>query len=336
MNILVTGGSGFLGGHIARRLHALGHQVTALGRRSHPDLSPGIDFIKADLGDREAVISACRGRDAVFHAGALTGIWGPRDVFHRTNVEGTDHVIAGCLEHGAGQLIYTSSPSVVYDRRDLENGNESLPYARRFLCDYPRTKAMAERRVLAANGRGGLQTLVLRPHLIWGPGDPHLVPRIIERARQGKLVRVGEGVNRVDIIYIDNAVEGHVQALEVLKQPDNRVAGQVYFLSDGEPVVLWDWINALLKAVDVPPVTRSISYQNGKRLGAVLEAVHRMFGLAGEPRMTRFLASQLATSHYFDISKARRELNYRPVVEPQEGLRRLVQWWKARPIKSFD
>ena len=332
MNILVTGGSGFLGGHIARRLHALGHTVTAVGRRKNPDLPEGVVFLRMDLADREGVIEACRGRDAVFHTGALTGIWGDRDTFYRTNVEGTENVIAGCLQHGVSQLIHTSSPSVVYDRIDIENGNEDLPYARRYLCDYPKTKALAERRVLEANGQNGLSTVILRPHLIWGPGDPHLVPRIIERARQGRLVRVGEGKNRVDIIYIDNAVEGHVKALERLSAGE-PVGGRIYFLSDGQPVVLWDWIDDLLQAVGELPVTRSISYRNGRRLGALLECVHRLLGLKAEPRMTRFLASQLATSHYFDITRAWRELRYEPVVSPEEGMRRLVTWWKARPSR---
>ncbi|MGP0564772.1 MULTISPECIES: NAD-dependent epimerase/dehydratase family protein [unclassified Nitrospina] len=332
MNILVTGGSGFLGGYIARRLHALGHAVTALGRRDDPDLPEGIDFLQVDLADRKAMADACRGRDAVFHSGALTGIWGDRETFYRTNVEGTENVIAACLQHGVSKLIHTSSPSVVYDGIGIENGTEDLPYARRYLCDYPKTKALAEQRVLEANGQHGLATVILRPHLIWGPGDPHLVPRIIERARQGKLVRVGEGKNKVDIIYIDNAVEGHIKALQALSVA-KPVGGRVYFLSDGEPVLLWAWINELLQAVGVKPVTRSISYRNGKRLGALLESVHRLFGLKSEPRMTRFLASQLATSHCFDISRARRELNYEPVVSPEEGMERLVTSWKARPLR---
>lgn len=330
MNLLVTGGTGFLGSRIACRLHELGHRVTALGRRANPGLPEGIELLKADLEDRAAIIDACRGRDAVFHVGALTGIWGNRDAFHRINVGGTEHVIEGCLRHGVPWLVHTSSPSVVFDQHNLENADESLPYARRFLCEYPRTKAIAERRVLEANGRGCLRTIALRPHLIWGPGDPHLVPRILERARAGKLVRIGRGGNKVDLIYIDNAVEGHIRAMEAL-MAERPVAGRPYFLSDGHPVVLWQWINDLLAAMDIQPVRRSISRQTGRRLGALLETVHRAFGLEGEPRMTRFLAEQLATSHYFDISRARRDLCYEPVVTPEEGFQRLINWLKARP-----
>ena len=167
-------------------------------------------------------------------------------------------------------------------------------------------------------------TVSLRPHLIWGPGDPHLIPRIIERAKKGQLVRVGEGTNRVDIIYIDNAVEGHIRAWQAL-EPGSPVAGQCYFLSDGEPVVLWDWINQLLASLGINPVTKSISYGMAKKLGWILEGVYRVFGLAGEPRMTRFLAGQLATSHYFDISRARRDFNYEVRVSPEEGMKRLLK-----------
>jgi len=330
MNILVTGGGGFLGRHIALRLHDAGHTVTILGRKRYEGLPETLNQIQADLRDAPAIENACAGMNAVFHAGAMTGIWGNSQDFQDINVGGTQNVLKACLQYGISRLVYTSSPSVVYDRADLQNADESLPYARRWLCDYPKTKAVAEKVVLDANGQEGLLTTALRPHLIWGPGDPHLVPRIVERARRGQLVRVGDGSNRVDIIYIDNAVEGHVRAFEALED-GSAVAGKVYFLSDGEPVVLWDWINELLQKLDIPPVTRSISYQNAKCLGHLLEGIYRAFGLTGEPRMTRFLASQLATSHYFDISAAQRDFNYRPIVSPQEGMDRLIRSLKTPP-----
>ena len=330
MNILVTGGGGFLGRHIAVRLHDSGHAVTVLGRRPYPNLPETLNQIQADLRDAPAAHQACAGQDTVFHAGAMTGIWGERRDFYDINVGGTRNILDGCREHGVSRLVYTSSPSVVYDGKDLENADESLPYARKWLCDYPKTKAVAEKMVLDANGHNGLLTVVLRPHLVWGPGDPHLIPRIVERARQGRLMRVGDGKNRVDIIYIDNAVEGHIRAFEAL-QPGSAVAGKVYFLSDGEPVLLWDWINELLKALNIRPVTRSISYQNGKCLGLLLEGVYRLLGLSGEPRMTRFLASQLATTHYFNISAAQRDFNYRPIVNPQEGMERLIRSLQSPP-----
>ena len=329
MNVLVTGGGGFLGSHLACRLLAMGHFVSVLGRHRYPNLPPKIIQLQADLCDPKAISKACQGQDSVFHAGALPGIWGTKKDFYQTNVDGTRHVIDGCLQHGVQKLVFTSSPSVVYSQTDMENVDESTPYPSHYLSDYPKTKALAEQMVVAANGQQDLMTVSLRPHLIWGPGDPHLVPRIIERAKRGQLMRVGEGTNRVDIVYIDNAVDGHIRAWQALK-PGSPVAGQCYFLSDGQPVVLWDWINQLLTSLGIAPVTKSISYGMAKNLGWILEGVYRLFGLAGEPRMTRFLAGQLATSHYFDISRARRDFNYEVMVSPEEGMKRLLKSLEVR------
>lgn len=330
MNVLVTGGGGFLGGAIARRLLELGHRVSVLGRRRYPDLPDKITAIQADLRDFQAVSEACRGMDSVFHAGALAGIWGKKSDFFQINVDGTRHVIDGCLANGVRKLVFTSSPSVIFNQSDMENVDETVPYPSQYLSDYPRTKALAEQEVLAANGRQELLTVSLRPHLIWGPGDPHLVPRIIQRARAFKLVRVGEGTNRVDMIYIDNAVEGHIRAWQAL-EPGSPVAGQCYFLSDGEPVVLWDWINRLLVSLKIDPVTKSISYATARKIGWILEGVYRVFSLPGEPRMTRFLAAQLAASHFFNASRARRDFNYQAVVSPEEGMKRLLNSLQAPP-----
>jgi len=329
MNVLVTGGGGFLGSHLACRLHEMDHRVSILGRRRYSNLPESIIQHQADLCDSRAVSEACREQDSVFHAGALPGVWGTKKDFYQTNVYGTRHVIEGCLEHGVRKLVFTSSPSVIYNQADMENVDESAPYPSHYLSDYPKTKALAEQEVIAANGKQGLLTVSLRPHLIWGPGDPHLVPRIIDRAKKGQLIRVGEGTNRVDIIYIDNAVEGHIRAWQALES-GSPVAGQCYFLSDAEPVVLWDWINQLLASLGINPVTKSISYGLAKNLGGLLEIVYRVFGLSGEPRMTRFLAGQLATSHYFDISRARRDFNYEVMVTPEEGMKRLLKSLEVR------
>ena len=329
-NVLVTGGGGFLGGHLARRLQALGHRVTILGRRQYSDLPEGIRALQCDLADAVSVADACRGQDSVFHSGALTGIWGKREDFYRTNVTGTQNVIEGCMNHRVRKLVFTSSPSVVFGQHDLENADESTPYPANYLSDYPETKARAEQMVQAANGRGGLLTVSLRPHLIWGPGDPHLVPRIIERARNQQLVRVGKGTNRVDIIYIDNAVEGHIQAWQALEE-GSPLAGSAYFISDGEPVILWEWINRLLAELGIPPVRKKISYAGARVIGTALEIIYNLLGKTQEPRMTRFLAAQLATSHYFDISRARRDFNYHPVVSPEEGMKRLLNRLQVRP-----
>lgn len=324
MKTLVTGGGGFLGSHIAKRLCERGDNVCVLGRKKYSFLPSSIESIQVDLRDREGVAKACQNMDAVFHVGAMTGIWGKKNDFHEINVNGTKHIIEGCQKYGVKKLIYTSSPSVVFNHESLENADESLPYADSYYCEYANSKAIAERLIVGSNGLNGLHTVSLRPHLIWGPGDPHLVPRIIDSAKKKRLLQVGDGKNRVDIIYIDNAVEGHILACDSL-DPGSDVAGKCYFLNDGEPVLLWDWINNLLGRLGVPTVQKSISFSKAKTIGGLLELVYKVFRLPGEPRMTRFMAEQLATSHFFDISRASRDLNYKPIVSMEEGLNRLVK-----------
>ena len=325
MRALVTGGGGFLGSRIANMLRDRDDEVTVLGRRTYPHLEErGITCVQADLRDGASVTQACRGMDVIFHAGALAGIWGRRKDFQETNVTGTQNVIDACRTHAVSKLVFTSSPSVVFGKDALCGVNESQPYPIRYLADYPATKAEAEKAVLRANGPN-LATVSLRPHLIWGPGDPHLIPRVIERARQGKLMQVGDGKNLVDITYIDNAADAHLRAADRLEF-GAVCAGRAYFLSQGEPVVLWDWLGEILRGIGVSPVKRSLSYPKAYCIGAILEACHRMLGSSHEPQMTRFLASQLAKSHYFDISAARRDLGYEASISTKLGMERLIGW----------
>lgn len=268
--------------------------------------------------------------DAVFHVAAKAGVWGAARDFESINVDGTRNVVAACRAQGVPKLVYTSSPSVVFGRDDLCGVNESQPYPSRYLAAYPRTKAVAERMVLEANDPK-LATVALRPHLIWGPGDPHLIPRVIDRARRGKLRQVGDGKNLVDITYIDNAAEAHVLAADALTTA-SACAGRAYFISQGEPVALWQWLNQLLDAVGAPKVTKRMSVGAASVLGGVLERAYTLLRLPGEPIMTRFVANQLAKSHYFDISAARRDFGYAPRVSLTEGMSRLVGWLRQFPV----
>jgi nucleoside-diphosphate-sugar epimerase len=325
MKVLITGGGGFLGSHLARRLFGRGDDVTVLGRSTYPQFDKSIHCIQVDIRDRDALTRALKGQAVVFHTVAIPGIWGDYNDFYQTNVVGTDNVIAACRAQNVKKLIYTSSPSVVFGQEDLEGVDESVPYPKTYLCHYPKTKAMAEQQVMQADGNA-LATVCLRPHLIWGPGDPHLVPRLIERARRNKLIRVGDGTNRVDMIYIDNAVEAHVQACDRL-EPEGNVAGNCYFVSDGKPVVLWNWIDDVLKKLGLPPAEHSVSFKTATLLGALLEGIYGLLRVKKEPPMTRFLAAQLATSHYFNISRAQRDFGYNPVVSSEEGMDRLVEYF---------
>jgi nucleoside-diphosphate-sugar epimerase len=321
--ILVTGGGGFLGSAIVRRLLARGDRVASFARHPKPELMAlGVDQLQGDLADPAAVDAACRGREVVFHTAARAGVWGPYADYHRTNVIGTANVIAACRRQGVGALVHTSSPSVVFHGGDMEGVDESAPYPGRYHAAYPRTKALAERLVIRA-AREGLSAIILRPHLIWGPGDPHLVSRILARA--GRLRRVGGGRNRVDTIYIDNAAEAHLLAADRLAA-DPGLSGRVYFISQGAPIPLWEMIDAILAAGGKPPVRRKIPAGLAVLSGALLEGVYRLLGISREPPMTRFVARELATAHWFDISAARRDLGYAPRVSTAEGLERLAAW----------
>ena len=325
--ILVTGGGGFLGGAIVRRLVERGDRVTSFSRHPHPELSAlGVAQLQGDLADPAAVDAACRGREVVFHTAARAGVWGPYADYHRPNVIGTTNVIAACRRQGVGALVHTSSPSVVFHGGDMEGVDESVPYPANYHAAYPHTKALAERLVIRA-ARKGLAAIILRPHLIWGPGDPHLVPRILSRA--GRLRRVGRGRNRVDTIYIDNAAEAHLLAADRLAA-DPGLSGRVYFISQGEPIPLWEMIDAILAAAGKPPVRRSIPAGLAGLSGALLEGVYRLLRIPQEPPMTRFVARELATAHWFDIGAARRDLGYEPRVSTAEGLERLAAWLHQR------
>lgn len=330
MKALVTGGTGFLGRAIAAQLTARGDSVTCLarGRTAQVPLA-GVEYLWGDVADTETVVRAAAGCDVVFHVAAKAGIAGTAAEFDRANVQGTESVIEACRRNGIGRLVHTSSPSVVYAGQSIEGGNESLPYPTRFEAHYPRTKAAAEQRVLAANGPV-LRTVALRPHLIWGPGDNQLVPRIVARAREGRLRHVGDGRSLVDTVYIDNAAAAHLLAADKLGE-GSAVAGKVYFISNGEPVAVGDIIDRIIGAAGLPPVKRSVSPRAAYAIGAVLERVYGAFRPDAEPPMTRFLAHQLSTAHWFDISAARRDLGYAPAVSIDEGVKRLAAWFASEP-----
>jgi nucleoside-diphosphate-sugar epimerase len=331
VKVLVTGGAGFLGSAMCTALLARGDVVSSFQRRFSPALAAqGVRQVLGDLADAEAVRAACAGQEAVLHNAAKAGAWGSYRDYFEANVRGSEHVLAACRAHGIARLVYTSTPSVTHSgRTPVEGGNEAnTPYGRNFKAAYPATKVIAEKLVLAANSEE-LATVALRPRLIWGPGDTQLLPRLVERARAGRLRFIDGGHNRMDTTYIDNAAQAHLAALDRLR-PGAPCAGKAYFISNGEPREVRAIVNGLLQAAGVPAIDRSIPYGIAYAAGAALELAWRLLPLRGEPPMTRFLAEQLSTPHWYDIGAAARDLGYRPQVSIAEGLQRTAAWWSGQ------
>lgn len=321
-NVLVTGGNGFVGRAIIKILLESKISCRVVGRNFYPELDVlGVECVVGDIADQNLMIKATEGVDTVFHVAALAGISGRWQQYYATNVLGTRSVIKACRGR-VSRLVYTSTPSVVFNRTSIEGGNESLPYPTSFLCHYAKSKMMAEKEVLDANGKE-VATCALRPHLIWGPGDPHLIPRLVAARLKNRLKIVGKKDNVVDISYIDNVAHAHILAANNLASTQTA-AGKPYFISQDKPVNLWDWLNDLFKEIGVPELDSSISFPLAYSIGACLEVGYAILKRQDEPPMTRFVAEQLAKSHYFSIANAQKDLGYVPLVSTEEGLKRLV------------
>jgi len=325
MKVLVTGGGGFLGSAICRQLRAGGHTVFAFGRNRYPALeAQQIASRQGDIANLDSVAAAAEDVDAIVHSAGKVGAWGRLEDYYETNVRGTDNVLAACELHRIGKLVFTSSPSVVHAGQDLEGVDESAPYAVHFSSAYAQTKALAEQRVLAANGPA-LATVALRPHFIWGPGDPNLLPRVLKQARAGRLRIIGRGDKRIDTTYVDNAADAHVLALDRIGV-GSPIAGKTYFISQGEPISHEVLINAWLKANGFPPETRHLPLGLAKFIGDVLETVYSTLRIQSEPPLSRFVVEQMSTAHWFNIDAARRDLGYSAKVSTTEGLVRLSEY----------
>ncbi|MEP6907217.1 MAG: 2-alkyl-3-oxoalkanoate reductase [Pseudoxanthomonas sp.] len=326
MKILVTGGGGFLGQALCRGLVERGHQVISFNRGHYPALAQlGVGQVQGDLADAHALIHAADGVEAIFHNAAKAGAWGSYASYHSANVLGTQHVLDACRKHGIGKLVYTSTPSVTHRAtHPVEGGTaDNVPYGENFQAPYATTKAIAEKAVLAAND-ATLATIALRPRLIWGPGDQQILPRLVERAKAGRLRIVGDGCNRVDTTYIDNAAQAHFDAFDHLAV-GAPCAGRAYFISNGEPKPMGELLNALLDAAGAPRVDKHLSFKAAYRIGAVCETLWKLLPMKGEPPMTRFLAEQLSTAHWYEMAPAARDFGYMPRISFDEGITRLKE-----------
>ena len=323
--VLVTGGGGFLGKAIVRRLVDRGDQVRSLARNFYPELEKmGVDQIQGDISDPDAVARACEDRTIVYHVAAKPPPWGRYADYHQTNVVGTQNIIDSCLDQDQARLIFTSTPSVVHNGKDIEGADESMPYPKKFSGRYAKTKAIAEQLVVKA-ARNKLKTIILRPHKIWGPGDNQILTRLVARAH--KLKQIGHGNNLIDVTYIDDAADAHILAADKLKAHPG-LSGNIYFISQGEPVLAWYMVNEFLKAAGCSPVKKSVPFRIAWVTGALLEVIYKVLHLSKEPYITRFLVETVSQSNWFTIDAAKRDLGYTPQISIDEGLRRLEEWLK--------
>lgn len=329
MRILVTGPAGFLGHEIVQQLLNRGDEVVGVSRGDYPQLRKmGVDYRRGDLGDREFTLRSVRDVDAVVHTAAVAGVWGKYESFHQINTVATENVIEACQSQQIPKLVFTSSPSVTFNGDHQRGINEQqAPYPKKWLCAYPETKALAEQRVLAAHQPERLVTCALRPHLVWGADDPHLLARVVERAESGRLKIVGDGKNLIDTVHVTNAAGAHLDALDALENHPRDAGGRAYFIAQDEPVNCWEWITQICEVAGVSPPRRRVPFGLAYAIGAGLESVYRLTGRLDEPPMTRFVASQLAKDHYFDITAAKERLGYRIRVTMEQGLQELRNKW---------
>lgn len=324
MKAFITGGGGFIGYALACELVKQGFTVTSFSRNYYPALREiGVDIKRGDITDINSVFKASEKMDIIFHVAAKAGVSGYYSDYFRTNVTGTSNVIRACKKNKIKYLVYTSSASVVFDGSNIEGSDESLPYPARPVSYYTATKAMAEQLIHKADSPD-LRTMALRPHLVYGPGDNHLFPGIISRAKTGRLRRIGNCKNIVDVTYIDNVVIAHINAARaILNNPE--VTGKPYFITNGEPVLLWDFLDMMLQASGFEPLKKKIPVW----VAAIISHMPAEFqGISANEkgRLTPLIVRELTRSHWFDISKARKLLNYNPGISNIEGLERMEKF----------
>ena len=300
MRVLVTGASSLIGAGVVDRLVERGDQVVALQRRRIADLPDAVEQYLGDIADHAVVSAAAERCDGLIHLAAKVGVVGARADYVSANVDGTRNVLVAAREHGVGRVVHVSSPSVAHDGNPIIGGDADPAVSEHGAAWYPETKAIGERMALAANSTD-LAVTVIRPHLVWGPGDTQLVGRIVERAGAGRLALVGGGAALVDTTYIDNATSALVAALDAVG-PNARCAGRVYVVSNGEPRPIRELVEGICTAAGVPFEPRDVPLPIARRVGSVIDRVWPRLGRTDEPPLTRFLADQLGTAHWFDPS----------------------------------
>ena len=330
MKVLVTGGSSLIGAGVAAALADRGDEVV-VQQRSRSDRLASLEIRQelGDIRDREAVLAAAEGCDAIVHLAAKVGVVGDWEEYRSINVDGTNNVLAAARRHRIRRIVHVSSPSVAHGGEPIIGGGADAPMLGRSRAWYPESKALAEIAALDAAGVD-LGVVAVRPHLVWGPGDTQLVGRIVERAASGRLALVGGGRALVDTTYIDNAVSALVAAVDAV-HPGAPCSGRAYVVSNGEPRMIRELVEGICRAADVPFAPRTVSLRVGRSLGAVVERAWPVLRRSDEPPLTQFLAEQLGTAHWFDPRPAQEDLGWAPSVSIDDGLDRLAAWYASDP-----
>lgn len=327
MKALVTGATGFLGGALARRLHGVGWDVTALGRNSlklNQLEDEGMRPLHLDITKKEELNAAFKGQEIIFHCAALPSPWGNFEKFYQANVIGTRNVVQACLENKVGRLVYVSTPSIYFDyksRTDVKE-NDSLPEP---ITHYARTKRLAEEEI-DKGFANGLAVVSIRPRALFGEGDTVIFPRLIPRLRSGRLPILGDGENIVDLTYIQNVVD----ALLLCAESPANTLGKKYNISNGEPIKIWKLIERICDELGYAHPSRKISYKTANTTASALEFFYSLIPFSPEPPLTRVSVSMLANNTTLDISAAKAELGYQPKVSVEEGVQRFLKWWKEK------
>ncbi|WIE67773.1 NAD-dependent epimerase/dehydratase family protein [Curtobacterium sp. MCLR17_054] len=318
MKVLVTGASGFLGQATAAAVRDAGPEVRTFQRR--PSGVPGVQDVAGTMTDNAAIARAVDGVEAVVHLAAKVSLAGDPADFARVNIEGTRSLLAAARAAGVGRFVFVSSPSVAHTGSSLVGADAGPAEPSRARGDYARTKAAAELLALDADAPD-FAVVAVRPHLVWGPGDTQLVGRIVERARAGRLPLLDSGAALIDTLYVDNAATAMVAALERVR--DDCVHGNAYVVTNGEPRPVADLLAGICTASGVRPPQWHVPAAVARAAGSVVEAVWRVRPGEDEPPMTRFLAEQLSTAHWFDQRRTRSDLRWTPSVSIDQGLERL-------------
>ncbi|WP_127127103.1 NAD(P)-dependent oxidoreductase [Georgenia sp. SYP-B2076] len=321
MKVLVTGASGMLGREVAVALLARGDEVTTLQRR--PSALAGARDVRGAVDDPGVVAEATRGQDAVVHLAAKVSFAGALAEFERTNVDGTRLLVDAAREAGARRFVFVSSPSVAHTGTSIVGEAAGVAQPARARGNYARTKAAAELLALGADALG-FAVLAVRPHIVWGPGDTQLVQRVVERSAAGRLPNLDAGAALIDTTYIDNAVSAIVAGLDRAEQAH----GEAFVVTNGEPRPVAELLAAMCHAGGVPAPRWAVPGAVARAAGAVVEKVWAVRPGRDEPPMTRFLAEQLSTAHWFDLRRTREALGWEPTVSLDEGFTRLADYYR--------